>query len=109
LSELSTPFPLQLKRQSPPKAERKTAFVNLPFRQTISTSKPPRAQAFDVSVRQGVGQSRQKFNRAAMTLKEHFGNPDSRAEISVNLKRRMSIEQIFNENFADVIYAVLRV
>ena len=53
-----------------------------------------RAQPFDRPRRPGLRQRRQQVDFPCLTLQEHLRNRRRPAEVTINLKRRMGIQQI---------------
>ena len=67
----------------------------------IDTESPASAQAGYGSIGPRFGQSRQERDFIVLALQQHFGNPGCAAEISIDLKWRMSIEKVRQRRFGE--------
>ena len=65
-----------------------------PSRQAISTSKPPRARRPVTCPPARRRQRGQQVELAGMALQQHLGDAGRRAEVAVDLKRRVRVEQV---------------
>jgi len=52
------------------------------------------AQALDAAVRPGMGQGGEQLNFMVLTLQQQLGDARGAAEVAVNLKGRMRVEQV---------------
>ena len=53
-----------------------------------------RAEALDGAVRPGAGQGGQELDLAVVALQEHLGDAGGRAEVAVDLERRVGVEEV---------------